>query len=177
MQATGNQPPAMLPARGKYLMTDIARTAEWLGLSCQTPSNFPANSIHAQRILTYFKSAQPELVEPLAFEFWNAYWSRDEDISNPQVLAACCQAVVPDVDAEALLASSRTGEVKEALKQETATAIELGAYGAPFMVVSGGSRPDGEERIFFGSDRFHLILPPAGVPFDGALRPGTSAKL
>ena len=41
MSATGNQPPGMLPARGAFLVQDLARSASLYGVPLlKTPSNF-----------------------------------------------------------------------------------------------------------------------------------------
>ena len=62
--------------------------------------------------------------------------------------------------AEACIAAANTPEVKELLKKNTGEALERGAFGSPFMVISGHGREDAgapEEMIVFGSDRFEQV--------------------
>ena len=48
-KASGNSMPAAVPAKGAYMMRDVARWAKRLGLPFQIPSVFPVNSIRALR--------------------------------------------------------------------------------------------------------------------------------
>jgi len=52
MQATGNKPPGNVPAKAKYLISDIAMCNQYFGVSVKTPSAFPINTLNAQRLLT-----------------------------------------------------------------------------------------------------------------------------
>ena len=83
MKATGNKPPAYLPARGRYLMLDLARNAKYFGVpvghafflsffnppessqsllfyqsQVKRPSRFPLNTAKAQRVLTVLRMEQ-----------------------------------------------------------------------------------------------------------------------
>ncbi|KAK5977820.1 Glutathione S-transferase kappa 1, partial [Trichostrongylus colubriformis] len=51
------------------------------------------------------------------------------------------------------------------LEQNTKTALDTGAFGAPWIVV----HKDGEEHTFFGSDRLHLIAHLIGQKFTDGL--------
>jgi len=53
MKATGNQPPAVLPARGAYMAKDLARSFVHHHMPpFQFPTRFPLNTIKSQRLLT-----------------------------------------------------------------------------------------------------------------------------
>ena len=58
--------------------------------------------------------------------------------------------------AESCVAAASSAEVKELLKTNTSEALELGAFGAPYMVISGASGAP-EEMLVFGSDRFEQV--------------------
>ena len=45
MGATGNAPPAALPARARYLQKDMHRNSHFFGVPMQTPSKFPSNTL------------------------------------------------------------------------------------------------------------------------------------
>lgn len=52
-----------------------------------------------------------------------------------------------------LLARSQDQDIKDKLKANSQEAFELGAFGAPFIVVYKEEKPE----VFFGSDRFNII--------------------
>ncbi len=126
MQATGNVPPATLPARGVYLMTDIQRTAEFYGMKVQTPSNFPINSIRAQRLLVAVQRSHPQELVAVARGLWRAYWGgEDQNIADLKVLAAIVTKVtrLTAVQVTDLIKSSDSAAIKDALKQNTGTQV------------------------------------------------------
>jgi len=59
-----------------------------------------------------------------------------------------------------ILAAAGEQEWKDALTQNTRTALEKGAFGAPWMWVTNS---EGKEEPFFGSDRWHFLWMFLGV--------------
>lgn len=55
MQATGNKPPATVPAKASYGFVDLARTGKHYGIPISMPSVFPTNTISCQRLLQVLK--------------------------------------------------------------------------------------------------------------------------
>jgi glutathione S-transferase kappa 1 len=53
-------------------------------------------------------------------------------------------------------------EAKGALKEATNKAVELGAFGAPWIWATNA---DGKGQPFFGSDRFNHVYQHLGIPF------------
>ncbi|XP_032069285.1 glutathione S-transferase kappa 1 isoform X2 [Thamnophis elegans] len=93
MKATGNQPPAMLPKRGEYMLKDISQMAKY----CQVPMNIPKDflntvivkgSLPAMRFITAVDIAEPQFLESVSRELWMRIWSRDEDIVQPESILA-----------------------------------------------------------------------------------------
>ena len=74
-KSVGNKPPASLPARGRYMLTDLYRWAAEYDVPFEFPSTFPMNSLLAMRAL--MGHASPETtsryvhlsVEHLAAEY------------------------------------------------------------------------------------------------------------
>eukprot|EP00004_Rigifila_ramosa_P018727 TRINITY_DN4693_c0_g1_i2.p3 TRINITY_DN4693_c0_g1~~TRINITY_DN4693_c0_g1_i2.p3 ORF type:complete len:184 (-),score=51.44 TRINITY_DN4693_c0_g1_i2:34-585(-) len=157
MQATGNKPPAMLPARGVFMNQDMERNAKWFGVAIQSPPvEFPCNTIVPMRVLTAASVHAPEVVVPLARELWARYWGKQMHIKTAaDVEQACAAAGVPAATAQKLLALAGTEEVKAALKKATDEAVERGAFGAPVMLVTPAGQTEAE--FFFGSDRFEQM--------------------
>ncbi|KAL7988480.1 hypothetical protein Chor_007399 [Crotalus horridus] len=161
MNATGNQPPAMLPKKGEYLQKDVKQMAKY----CQVPLNLPKDfvkavivkgSLPAMRFITAVDIAEPQFLESVSRELWMRIWSRDEDIVQPEsILAAAEKAGLP------------SGKSQELLKMSTSPE----AFGVPCFVI----QTDGQPQLFFGSDRVELLGNVLGEKWLGPVP--TSSKL
>uniref|UniRef100_A0A8C7E4U1 Glutathione S-transferase kappa n=1 Tax=Naja naja TaxID=35670 RepID=A0A8C7E4U1_NAJNA len=159
MKATGNQPPAMLPKRGEYLLKDVSRMAKY----CQVPINSPKDfvntviekgSLLAMRFITAVDTAEPQFLESVSRELWMRIWSRDEDIVQPEsILAAAKKAGLSLDKSQELLKMSTSPEIKNRLKETTDEVLKFGAFGLPCFVI----QTDGQPQLFFGSDRIELL--------------------
>jgi len=164
MKATGNSAPASLPARAPYLLRDLFRQSNYYDLPLQIPSSFPANSLLAMRFLTAANQENPSLLKPLTQILWQHHYQEGHDITTETDIRSALLSQPFDAEViNRLLAQCSEAKVKDALRQETETAIERGAFGAPIFFIQ---TPDGEE-MFFGSDRFHLVAPVLGGSWDG----------
>jgi len=138
-KAVGNQPPATLPARGRYMLADLHRWAAAYEVPFSFPSTFPMNTLLAMRALTALEPAQrPDATLAL----YRAYWGDDRDLTRPEVLA--------DIIGEMPVARAVTPEVKGALRATTEEAVARGAFGAPTIFVG--------DKMFFGNDRLHFVV-------------------
>lgn len=145
MQATGNQPPATLPARAKYMPKDIARWARRYGVPFAFNPNFPINTLQAMRAAL---AAQEQGVFPAYHAaLFRAAWVEPVNLGD----AATLRDVIAKagLDAERILARAGADEIKERLKANTAEAVERGAFGAPTLFVG--------DEMFFGNDRFDFV--------------------
>ncbi|XP_060092903.1 glutathione S-transferase kappa 1 [Heteronotia binoei] len=177
MNETGNQPPAMVPQRARYMTKDIPRMAKYYQVPLQAPKDFfetviRKGSLSAMRFISAVDIAQPQFVESVSRELWMRIWNRDEDITQPEsILAAAEKAGVPLEQAKKLLEMSASPEVKNRLKTTTAEAIKYGAFGMPSVV----AHVDGKPELFFGSDRLELLASILGEKWLGPVP--ASAKL
>ncbi|XP_066474447.1 glutathione S-transferase kappa 1 [Tiliqua scincoides] len=159
MGGTGNKPPAMLPKKGEYMMTDIMRMAKYYQVPARIPKDFfdtiiKKGSLSAMRFLTAVDLTQPQFLEPLSRELWMRIWSRDEDITQPEsILAAAGKAGLPLDQAQKLLEMSTSAEVKNRLREVTDEAMKYGVFGLPSFVAHVGD----QTQLFFGSDRIELL--------------------
>uniref|UniRef100_K7FBK3 Glutathione S-transferase kappa n=1 Tax=Pelodiscus sinensis TaxID=13735 RepID=K7FBK3_PELSI len=159
MKETGNQPPAMVPKRGEYMMKDIKRMAKYYQVPLQIPKDFFGSVIRkgnlfAMRFLTAVDMTQPQFLEPVSRELWMRLWSQDEDITHPDsILLAAEKAGLLSEQAHKLLAMTSTAEVKNRLKETTEEALKYGAFGMPAVV----AHISGESHLFFGCDRLELL--------------------
>jgi DSBA-like thioredoxin domain len=69
-------------------------------------------------------------------------------------------------EAEQLVAASGAPSIKEELRLATEEALRLGAFGTPFIVLSGEGIPE-DCRVFFGSDRLEHIAAVLGKQWRG----------
>ncbi|MGH2901401.1 MAG: 2-hydroxychromene-2-carboxylate isomerase [Solirubrobacteraceae bacterium] len=145
MQATGNQPPATLPARGAYMPKDIARWVRRYGLPFRFNPSFPMNTLHAMRAAL---AAQELGVFPAYHAaLFRAAWEEPRNLAD----AAELRDVIAKagLDAERILARAGADEIKARLKANTAEAAERGAFGAPTFFVG--------DEMFFGNDRLDFV--------------------
>jgi glutathione S-transferase kappa 1 len=166
MSATGNQTPAANPYKMKYLLADLERGAPRFGIEqIRMASQFPQNTLQAMRILTHMREVDgpwSNRMVVLAQRFFRAVWANDENLADPTVLERCVREACGADQVSVLIASAKRDDVKEALRRRTQSAIELGAFGAPWIVV-------GDDDCIFGSDRFDVVAERAGVPWRGPM--------
>lgn len=161
MKATGNAPPASLPARGVYLMHDLARGSRYFDVALGFPSEFPANTIKIMRWLTLIGQQQPALHEAAARAAWQRHWGEGHTISTIDDVKAVSDTISAD---PALLTRLDDDDVKAALRAATEEAVARGSFGFPSMFVRDA---DGDELHFFGSDRLSVLAHELGLPWDG----------
>ena len=136
-----------VPAKQAYLMKDLQDWARQAGLTIHfPPAVFPVNSVKAMRGCLLLEP-EGKLV-PFAAEVFEAYWTRQEDISQDAVLAALCERV--GVEPGRFFTGIATPEIKAALKANTDEVIARGGFGSPTIFVGG-------DDMYFGNDRLGLV--------------------
>ncbi|MEM9724971.1 MAG: 2-hydroxychromene-2-carboxylate isomerase [Pseudomonadota bacterium] len=153
-----NSSPFVLdPVKGAHMWRDVERRAERIGAPFQRPSLFPANGLHAARIMT---AAEDESwCAAFAREVFTAQFGRGEDISDQGVLAeaiARCGA-----EPTHWLGESRSEAVKMRLRARTEAAQARGVFGAPSFTVG--------EELFWGDDRLEDAIAWAKKPSKGSM--------
>lgn len=135
-----------VPPKRDYMLKDLQDWARAAGLKIvMPPAVFPVNSVKAMRGCLWL-APQDKLV-PFATAVFEAYWQRDEDISQDAVLAQACQqaGVAPDD----FFAGIAQPAVKEQLKANTAELIQRGGFGSPTIFIG--------DDMYFGNDRLVLL--------------------
>ena len=136
-----------VPAKQAYLMKDLQDWARQAGLTIHfPPAVFPVNSVKAMRGCLLLEP-EGKLV-PFAAEVFEAYWTRQEDISQDAVLAALCERV--GVEPHRFFAGIARPEIKAQLKANTDDVIARGGFGSPTIFVGG-------DDMYFGNDRLGLV--------------------
>ena len=125
---------------------DLQDWARHAGLEIRfPPSVFPVNSVKAMRGCLWLEPRG--LLLPFARAVFEAYWSRDEDISRDEVLVPLVERL--GVDAGGFLAGIATQPVKDALRANTEALIARGGFGSPTFFVG--------DDMYFGNDRLRLL--------------------
>lgn len=145
-EARGMKLPASIPAKAKYMFTDLARWAQQYEIPFVAPQVFPVHSLLASRCAIAAGEADAGRTTRAICK---AYWGEGRDISQPHVLQAAFDAA--GLDGAAILARTQDAEVKDTLKRNTEEALERGVFGAPTLFVG--------EAMFWGNDRLdHLRM-------------------
>jgi 2-hydroxychromene-2-carboxylate isomerase len=146
-QGWDTSPFNLFPVKGAYMWRDLERLSAAQGLSFRKPDPFPQSSLKAARI------AWTDGVEPRRAEFsrrvFLAQFAEGLRIDADTVLEDILKGL--DLDAAAIMAQSRSDQVKLRLRKETEEAMRLNLFGAPSFVTKDG-------EIFWGNDRLEAAL-------------------
>jgi len=145
MQASGNSPPATVPAKGKYMFTDISRWVKRYGIALSFNPHFPVNTIRPMRgaLVALEEGFIPAYNEAL----FAAMWREEKNVGDPGILKEVLAAA--GLDADTVLRRIEEPSIKERLKANSDEAVERGAFGAPTFFVDG--------EMFFGNDRLDFL--------------------
>lgn len=146
-QATGNASPAMIPAKGRYMIRDLARFAERYGVPMRFNPHFPINTLTLMRLLVALQLRQPERFDDALQALFRAIWIDGVNLGDPLKVADVL--VTAGFDAAELQAQAAEPAVKDALKATTDEAIRRGVFGAPTCFVGN--------EMFFGQDRLDFV--------------------
>jgi 2-hydroxychromene-2-carboxylate isomerase len=132
-------------------LAEVERRAASYGLPpLRWPDPFPGNSLTAMRAATYAKGAGRTVAFALA-GFRQAF-AGGRDLSDPEnvlIAAAACE-LHPNAVGKAV----QTAAVKEALREATERAGDLGVRGVPSIAIG--------DRVFWGDDRLEEAVEAVG---------------
>jgi 2-hydroxychromene-2-carboxylate isomerase len=146
-KATGNSSPVTVPAKGRWMLGDLARWAQRYGVTFALNPSFPINTLTLMRGAAGLQLCQPERLTAYCDAVFSALWQRQLNLGDPAVLAATLGAA--GFDPETFMALVSDPEVKAALVATTEEAVARGVFGAPSCFVG--------EALFFGQDRLDFV--------------------
>jgi 2-hydroxychromene-2-carboxylate isomerase len=155
-RGTGFDVMAMTPRKAHYLWRDHARYAELTGLPFKKPSRFPIKTSSALRaVVAAGNETQPDdsgaaresAQRAISQAIMRAYWERDEDISDREVIASI--ATSAGFDGGALMEIADAKSARDALAALTDRAIARGVFGVPTFFV--------DNEMFWGKDRLDFV--------------------
>jgi 2-hydroxychromene-2-carboxylate isomerase len=146
-QATGNHSPATIPAKGKYLFTDLQRFASRHGIAFRQNPFFPINTLTLMRMAMGVSMREPQRLAAFVEAVYRAIWVQERNMNDPVVVSRVLQDA--GFDPEAMLALAGDAAVKEQLKTQTQEAVARGVFGAPTFFVG--------DEMYWGQDRLDFV--------------------
>ncbi|MFT6052831.1 MAG: 2-hydroxychromene-2-carboxylate isomerase [Halioglobus sp.] len=125
---------------------DLQNWADYRGIDIGWPTFHPVNSVKAMR--GCFVAMESDLLLPYCSAVFEAYWGKQADISNDQVLAQINEQV--GIDNNDFFEKISDQSYKDKLRSTTDELIERGGYGSPTFFIN-------ETDMYFGNDRLPLI--------------------
>ena len=152
-KATGNTSPVLLPAKGRWMMQDLARCAERLGVPLKMPADFPINTLTLMRGAAGMQLKHPQDFVRYVAAVFEGVFARGLAMGDADVVAT----VLGDAGFDAAEFQALTADplVKQALIANTDEAVARGVFGAPTMFV--------DEEMHFGQDRLDFVARALGA--------------
>ena len=146
-QATGNQSPVSVPAKGKYVFADFERFAIRYGVPFKINPSFPINTLLLMRVAIALQMKGAPRFKDYCNAIFNAIWAESLNMNDPATAAQALQKA--GFDAQALVALAGEQTTKDALKAATLEAVDRGIFGAPTFFVG--------DQMFWGQDRMDFV--------------------
>ena len=129
-------------SRIEYRAQELPRQAKKLGMAFNLkPAHWPTNGAPASYAFIAAQNAGGGDLGLLAHAFTRACWAEEKDIAQDDVIQAC----LVEAGFDPALADSGLLQGAETYTRNLEDAVDAGAFGAPFYVVS--------EHRFWGQDR------------------------
>ena len=157
------------PNRVQYMFKDIVRQGEFYQVPLRIPESplyllGVAGSLKQQRFLTAVKKLYPDYLESCSREFWHRCWSEDLDATkDTSIFMVASRAGLNEEEILNCLEEIQTEELKNILKDTTSEAVNMGAFGLPFMTIDF----DKSLNTYWGSDRFEIMASTLGKEWHG----------
>lgn len=146
-QATGNQSPMTVPAKGRYMQADLQRHAGRYGVEFRHNPHFPINTLTLMRGATGLQMREPQRLQAYGDAVYRAIWVEARNMNDAAEVGAALAAA--GFDPQALLALAGDAQVKEQLRSVTQEAVARGVFGAPAFFIDG--------ELYWGQDRLDFV--------------------
>jgi 2-hydroxychromene-2-carboxylate isomerase len=134
-------------SRQNYRLIELQRIADIRQLPLTLrPAHFPTNPALANGAVAAIAASGGDPAD-FMFAAFQACWSEDRDISQPETVRELLEAT--GHDAAAIMVAATSDEIIAAMAQNTEAAIAAGAVGAPVYVLNG--------EPFWGQDRVDYL--------------------
>lgn len=146
-QGWTTSPFVLYPAKGRYMIRDIERTASARGLGFTMPAQFPAHSLKAARLALI--GEDEGWIAAFTRGVFAQEFGRGRDIADPGVLSEVLAGI--GLEPARLLSAIEDDGVKQRLKLRSQEARGRGIFGAPTFITEDG-------ELFWGDDRLEQAM-------------------
>lgn len=141
-------------AQAQAMVDQMTSTGVEAGIDFQFAIAIPANTFDAHRLLHLAKSRSLEHQSKLKVALLDAHFTDGKDLNDPSTLCSIAESVGIDVDRASSVLSS--DEFASEVREDEATANELGITGVPFFVigkqgVGGAQRSEVFEQVILAA--------------------------
>lgn len=166
LNAHGQKGPAEVPAKSHWMLWNVLRKAQQLGIPLAPPHSHPFNPLLPLRLSCCALPAERRFA--LIDALFRATWAEGRPVSDADTLRAVLAE--SGVDADTWLTDAASEAVKKRLRDNTDAAVTAGVFGVPTLRVRG--------ELFWGYDDLeYLELFLQGRDPLGASRDGYAAWL
>ena len=142
---TGNASPATVPAKGKWMNSDLKKHAELYEVEFNSNSFFPINTLNLMR--GAIAAQQMDIFEKYSKAIFTGIWIKDLNLGDILILQDYLEK--NDIDSTTLFSLAQSDDIKTILIQNTKEAVIKGVFGAPTFIV--------DEELIFGQDRLNFL--------------------
>jgi 2-hydroxychromene-2-carboxylate isomerase len=144
-KATGNQSPAMIAAKSKWMDSDLKAFARRYGVPYARNPWFPVNTMMLMRGAVAMQ--KENRLAPYADAVFRAMWVEPQNLNDPQIVGTVLAKA--GFEPKEMLAAIEEQSVKDELRKNTEEAVSRGVFGAPTFFVG--------DKMFFGQDRIDFV--------------------
>ncbi|MDG1389423.1 MAG: 2-hydroxychromene-2-carboxylate isomerase [Halioglobus sp.] len=145
-KGAANTSPITVPAKGKYMLEqDLPRFARRYDVPLNFNPHFPINTLNLMRGV--IAAEQLDCLEAYLQAIFKAVWINSKNMGEVETVTKVLTEA--GLDAQAIINSSQTPEVKAELISNTEAAVARGVFGAPTMFM--------DDAMYFGQDRLDFI--------------------
>jgi len=135
------------PVRQRYRQVELQRWRDKRGVALNVwPKFWPFDVGLADRVVVAADLAKAD-TGALVQRLFEAVWVKEQNLADPQTIAAALKA--EDLDASALLAAADTPAIQAAYAENGRRAIAADVFGSPSYVRDG--------EVFWGQDRIDML--------------------
>ena len=144
-KATGNNSPATIASKGKWMNKDLKRHADMYGVKFVLNEFFPINTLYLMRCALAAKKLEIfyKYVEGI---YWGI-WVKNLNLGDTNILKSYLEEL--KINSDRIFELSQNDEVKNELIKNTEEAVKRGVFGAPSIFVG--------EEMHFGQDRLNFV--------------------
>jgi len=149
LNAHGQKGPAEVPAKQSWMLWNVLRKSQQLGIPLAPPHSHPFNPLLPLRLSCCELPAGRR--EALIDALFRATWAESRPVSEADTLRAVLAET--GLDADTWLTDAASEAVKTRLRRNTDAAVAAGVFGVPSMLVPG----PGQAELFWGYDDLEYL--------------------